>query len=282
MRLLLITLLSSCLSFAHASTVKQTVRPGVEARATYLAGAAGKPAVLLLHGFLQTRDFPTIATLTTGLNEAGYSVLAPTLSLNIPNRQKSLACEAIHRHSMDDTLTELDIWVRWLRSNGHRNVVLLGHSFGALQMLAYLSAQPDPAVKAFLAASLIEARTGNTARIAQLADMRQRARNRPNELVTASLSICKTYRTNPQDLLSYIVWDDKQTLAALKSLPVKTRLIVGDTDNRAGSGWIAALRHVHPDLVLLSGANHFMSGESEFDLLDSALEFLSTVGQAAR
>ena len=97
-----------------------------------------KPAVLLLHGFLQTRDFPTVATLARGLRDAGYPVLSPTLSLNIPNRSQSLACEAIHRHSLDDDIGEIARWVDWLKSHGHRSIVLIGHSFGSLQLLAYL------------------------------------------------------------------------------------------------------------------------------------------------
>jgi len=123
---------------AHAAIVRLEMRPGIDASAEYLAGLRNKPAVLLLHGFLQTREFPTVATLARGLQDAGYPVLTPTLSLGIPNRAQSLACEAVHRHSLDEDVAEIARWVDWLKSHGHRSIVLIGHSFGSMQLLAYL------------------------------------------------------------------------------------------------------------------------------------------------
>lgn len=90
MRLYLFCLLISVFpAAAHAAVAQQEMRPGIPASADYLSGEPGKPAVLLLHGFLQTRDFPTVATLARGLQDAGYTVLAPTLSLNIPTARKA-------------------------------------------------------------------------------------------------------------------------------------------------------------------------------------------------
>src|SRR5512134_1452298 len=101
MRILLLCLLISVFpSVAGAVVVQQDMRPGIPANAEYLIGERSKPAVLLLHGFLQTREFATVATLARDLQDEGYTVLAPTLSLSIPNRERSLACEAVHRHSM--------------------------------------------------------------------------------------------------------------------------------------------------------------------------------------
>ncbi len=142
MRAFLVCLLISMFpAAAQAAIVQLEVRPGITASAEYLIGERSKPAVLLIHGFLQTREFPTVATLARGLQDASYTVLSPTLSLNIPSRTQSLACEAVHKHSMDEDVDEIGRWVRWLKSNGHRDIVLLGHSFGSLQLLAYLSEQ---------------------------------------------------------------------------------------------------------------------------------------------
>ena len=171
---LICLLLSAFPAWAHAAIVQLQVRPGIHASAEYLDGQRDKPAILLLHGFLQTRDFPTVATLARGLRDAGYPVLSPTLSLNIPNRSQSLACEAVHRHSMDDDIGEITRWVNWLKSRGHRSIVLIGHSFGSLQLLAYLDAKPDRAVKGYFGASLIETRIGKTPR-APLIDAAERS-----------------------------------------------------------------------------------------------------------
>ncbi|OYW25521.1 MAG: alpha/beta hydrolase [Hydrogenophilales bacterium 12-63-5] len=265
---------------AHATIVQQEMRPGIPANAEYLIGQRSKPAVLLLHGFLQTRD-PTVATLGRGLQDAGYTVLLPTLSLNIPNRMQSLACEAVHKHSMDDDVAEIGRWVDWLKSHGHRSIVLVGHSFGSLQLLAYLSTHPDPAIKAYIGASLVEAQIGTTSRQALIAQLEAQIQNKQRTLVTQSLSFCRKYTSTPDGLLSYVRWDQPRLLTALKQVPTSVQLIMGDADGMLGQGWLKALQHVQVPMVIVHGGSHFMDGEHEFDLLDHTLKFLEAHQQGS-
>ncbi|MHB1077110.1 alpha/beta fold hydrolase [Thiobacillus sp.] len=266
---------------AHATIVQQEMRPGIPANAEYLIGQRSKPAVLLLHGFLQTREFPTVATLGRGLQDAGYTVLLPTLSLNIPNRMQSLACEAAHKHSMDDDVAEIGRWVGWLKSHGHRSIVLVGHSFGSLQLLAYLSTRPDPAIKAYIGASLIEAQIGTTSRQALITQLETQIQNKQRTLVTQSLSFCRKYPSTPEGLLSYVRWDQPRLLTVLKQLPTRVQLIMGDADGMLGQGWLKALQHVQVPMVIVHGGSHFMDGEHEFDLLDHTLKFLEAHQQGS-
>mgnify|MGYP000318310119 CR=1 FL=1 len=67
---LLCLLISLFPASIYAAVVQQEMRPGIGANADYMAGARGKPAVLLLHGFLQTRDFQTVASLARSDAEA--------------------------------------------------------------------------------------------------------------------------------------------------------------------------------------------------------------------
>lgn len=266
-------------AWADAAMIQLEMRPGITASAEHLAGQRGKPAILLLHGFLQTRDFPTVTTLARGLQDTGYTVLSPTLSLGIPNRKQSLACEAVHRHSMDDDVGEIARWIDWLKSRGHRSIVLVGHSFGSMQLLAYLATRPDPAVKAYIGASLIEAQIGTTSRASLLADLENRVRQRQHQLVSRSLSFCRTYRSPAAGLLSYARWDQARVLAALRESPVGVQLIMGDADPMLESNWIRALEHIGTPMVIVRGANHFMDGEHEFDLLEHTLGFLERLRQ---
>ncbi|MEW6119533.1 MAG: alpha/beta fold hydrolase [Pseudomonadota bacterium] len=282
MRLALLCLLFWLLSGAQAAVVTQTLRPGIVASASYLVGDRDKPAVLLLHGFLQTREFPTVATLAGGLHDSGYTVLSPTLSLNIPMRAQSLACEAIHKHNLGEDVDEIARWVLWLKKQGHSTIVLAGHSFGSLQLLAYLSGRPDAAVKGYIGASLIGTQIGNTLdRRMLIAQLEEQVRSTPRALVSQPLSFCRKYTSTPSDLLSYVRWDQARTLAALKQIRLQTRLIMGDADGMAGHNWIKALQHVQARMVLVKGANHFMDGEHEFDLLEHTLEFLEHIGGAS-
>lgn len=280
MRAFLFCLLVSLLPApAHAATVQLEMRPGILAGAEYLGGREDRPVVLLLHGFLQTRGFATVATLARGLHDAGYSVLSPTLSLGIPSRKKSLACEAVHAHSLDDDVAEIARWVSWLTSKGHRSIVLVGHSFGSMQLLAYLAGRPDPAVTAYIGTSLVEAQVGDTVRSALIEQLERQLRNNDRTLVTRRLSFCQTYRSTPQALLSYMRWDQARTLAALKRSPVTTQLIMGDADELLGQDWIKSLAGVRVPMGIVQGANHFMDGEHEFDLLEHTLAFLERAPQ---
>jgi pimeloyl-ACP methyl ester carboxylesterase len=277
---LLCLLLSALPASVHASIAQLEMRPGITASAEYLAGQHDKPAVLLLHGFLQTREFPTVAILARGLHDAGYSVLSPTLSLGIPDRAQSLACEAVHTNSLDDDAAEIAHWVVWLKAHGHRSIVLVGHSFGSLQLMAYLTNHPDTAVKAYIGASLIEAQIGKTARAPLVADLENRVQKKQGDLVAQSLSFCHKYLSTPESLLTYVRWDQAHLMAALKQSPVSVRLIMGDSDEMLGRNWIKTLQHVRIPMVIVKGANHFMDGEHEFDLLDHTLTFLEPVQQA--
>jgi len=282
MRAFLICLLFSALpAWAQAAIVELKMRPGIIASAEYLAGQRNKPAVLLLHGFLQTREFPTVATLARGLHDAGYSVLSPTLSLGIPRRKQSLACEAVHRHSLDDDIAEISLWAGWLKSRGHHSIVLVGHSFGSLQLLAYLEAHPDKTLSAFIGASLIESQVDTPSRPALVTELESQAANKQRTLVTHALSFCKKYTSTPGDLLTYVRWDQSRTLAALKASPVSVLLIMGDQDEMLGRDWIKALKHVQTPMVIVAGANHFMDGEHEFDLVEHTLNHLERIQKAA-
>lgn len=278
MRILLFLLFGVLLpSLSRAELVEQTMRPGVAATADYVAGDRAKPAVLLLHGFLQTREFPTVVAVARSMQEAGYTTLSPTLSLGIPGRKQSLPCEAVHRHTMEDDVDEIARWVKWLKARGHKAVVMFGHSFGSLQLLAYLQHAADPAIKAYVGASLIEAQTGTLARAPLIADLESRVRSGQHALVTHPLSFCGKYVSTPAGLLSYARWDQPRTLAALKKVPMKKRLIMGDADPMLAPGWLTALGHVEVPIAMVKDANHFMDGLHEFDLIEQTLVFLDTL-----
>ncbi|MDP3420462.1 MAG: DUF1749 domain-containing protein, partial [Thiobacillus sp.] len=84
-------LVPSAPAFARAGgDVEARLTSGMVVGASYHPGRKQLPAVLILHGFLQTREFRTVATMGNSLHDAGYTVLLPTLSLNIPNRRQSL------------------------------------------------------------------------------------------------------------------------------------------------------------------------------------------------
>ena len=260
-----------------AEIVSLDVGGQVEAVADYRVRDADKPAVLVLHGFLQTRSFSTVARLTDALTDAGYTTLTPTLSLGIHRRVQSLACEAIHTHRMESDVAEIAMWVDWLVAQGHREVMLVGHSTGSVTELAYLAGEPNPAVQRAVLVSLVpfgEARLNyETEAMAQRA--RQALAEGRDSLDSFGLAYCREYPARPSAFLSYYDWSNARITRALGKVGTPLVVIVGTNDQRMTATWFQALDASGADVVRIEGANHFFDDMYEFDLLDATLEALA-------
>ncbi len=269
-------LIMCCLAWAaRGETVELALSDKITARADYRKGAANKPAVLMLHGFLQTYEFPTIHRLAESLADAGHTVLTPNLSLGVPHRRQSLACEAIHTHTMQEAGREIDAWLKWLKPRHSGPIVLLGHSFGRAEILAYLSKRPDPAITRMIGVSIVEGRVKLTPPQTEklITDLRLAVKTGSPRLVNHSFSFCQKFQSTPASLLSYLEWTPQRVLEASARLPLPSLFIMGENDDRLGPGWVEQLDKRNR-VKVIPGANHFMDGNHEFDLLDVVLDEL--------
>lgn len=247
------------------------VKPGaMVARAEFRPGDPDKPVVLLLHGFLQTHDFPIIHQLAEGLASEGYGVLAPTLTLGVTHRRQSLACEAVHTHDMDGATAEISAWIDWLKALDPKAIVLVGHSLGSINLLAYAAGRPDPAVRKFIGISIIEGiwNRKDVAREHEIARLRERIRAGDRAPASYPFSFCKTFRAAPDSLLSYLEWTPDRILKTASRTRAPFVFIMGGRDERLGPDWLDRLRATRARVRVIEGANHFMDGAYEFDLLD--------------
>ncbi len=262
---------------AHAQPVELVMPNRLAAKAEYIKGNPDQPAVILLHGFLQTHEFPTIHSLMEGIAQSGYTVLAPTLTLGVPHRQQSMACEAIHTHTLEDVTGEIGTWVKWLKARHGGAIILLGHSLGSVEALAYLSERPDPAITRFIGVSLIDGQLrmppADTAKF--LSELRHAVHTGEPRVVTHQFSFCRKYQATPASLLSYVEWTQQKVLAASARLPIPSLFIMGGRDERIDNNWVDKLK-AHNRVTVIPGANHFMDGEHEFDLLDLVLAELKS------
>ncbi len=271
---------AACFS-GHANAYEETipVPGGHRASADYHPGQTGKLAVLVLHGFLSTRDFLTVSNLANALADSGYTVLAPNLTLGVNLRMVGLPCEAIHTHSLADDLTEINLWVEWLVNHGHKKIVLVGHSFGSLQGLLYILEYKNPAIKKLVAASLLdmESEIGEATAQAQIKKAQALVAKNDSQLGEYQVSYCKKYVAPPKAFLSYASWTRQRVLHAILQTHVPVQVILGGSDSRMGNGWPEVLRKNGVALQVIAGANHFFSNEQEFDLLDSVLASVRSV-----
>jgi len=261
----------------NAETIEQKLGNGLIATAEYHQGENKAPAILIIHGFLQTRESPTVANLFTALADAGYSVLAPTLSLGISHRKQSLACEAIHSHSMQVDLKEIDLWSRWLAKMASRKVILIGHSAGSVFQLAYLGGYPVDHIKNGILISLsyfgVAAASHETE--ADGLRARQHLKRGNMELGKYGLSYCKEYVTTAGNYLSYYDWQQKKLLTTMQKIKKPVTVIIGGSDQRISGSWVSSLKRTSSRIVTIEGAGHFFDNQYEFHLHEAIETILS-------
>lgn len=269
----LLALMLPAEAFAGSARMAIPVGPGLTAEADYWPGEADRPAVLILHGFLVTREFSTVRRLAEALADEGYSVLTPTLSLGLNRRQQSLACEAMHTHSMEQDLAELRAWVHWLRERSGKAPVLVGHSAGGVQLAALVAGEPPVEAAGAILVSL--SYFGEEQGAEEVARLRARARADQAGLGEAmrhyALTYCRSYVTTPANLLSYLDWDRDRLRQALLDSAVPVTVIYGDRDQRIDMAWIEQLGQGGVTVRAVAGANHFFDLAHEFDLLDEVM-----------
>lgn len=267
-----------CAQAAETTTVVELeVAPKIRASAEYRPGSPQAPAVLLLHGFLQTRDSPVIYKLADALHAAGYTVLAPTLSLRIDLRRQSLDCDALHLHAMDEDVRELGTWVDWLAQRHPGPVVLLGHSSGAVQVLDYLSGSPSPAVSRAILLSLVYFGPASSGRetALDLEHARTRLDSGGEEIDVYHLSYCDKYPAPPAPYLSYLRWNRATVLEAIGRVHTPIEAMFGSVDGASPPGWPEAVAAAGARLEIVEGGDHFFRDFAEFELTDLVLRSLA-------
>jgi len=264
-----------CLLFLAASSSAQPVSltspSGTALLADYLPGERQANPVLLLHGFLQTHQFPTVSRLASALNDSGYTVLSPTLSLGLSNRKQSLSCEAIHTHSLDTDVAELKLWIDWLRQKTGKPVTLIGHSSAGPVILKYMDDHNAHLVDrtilislSYFASGPISNETPEHARRAARALAQQ-----TDPLDSYALSYCKNYPTTASAFLSYYRWNQARVSRVVKKFNDRIAIIIGTGDKRVASDWLKQLQAQNSHVIPIQGAGHFFDQAYEFDLLDT-------------
>ena len=268
----------------YAETLKLQSPDGKFLIAAHLRGDVKRPAILVLHGFLQSFQFQTTENIINNLSSLGYTIVGPNLSLGISGRLQSMQCQAPHSHTFDDDLREIDFWVGWLRKQGHASVILVGHSWGSQHVLGYTETRPKTPVAAVIAVSLVRAEQAAPVRAKQIAKAQGRAARRDLSLQPYALSFCKTFMGTPRSYLSYAHWDDQRVIDSLtrlqeRKLPVYA--VIGSQDKRLDDEWVQELRRHATQVTVIEGANHFFSSFHEFDLSDRLEAILAQIGAPA-
>lgn len=279
--MLLLGLMLSFISLpSRATIVELKVQPNnLIATAEFKSGKADMPAVILIHGFLQTRESPTIRRLADELSNIGYTTLTPTLTLGVSRRSQSLGCEAIHTHTMQSDSKETEEWISWLTAKGYKNIVLVSHSRASTQLLHYLSGKPAASVKKGILLSFVDDdfRAINDKKQEMTAFAQQKSKNADKSLYPFKTSFCNKYMSTADGYLSYFDSSRSKALKTLKASKRPVDIIFGGMDDRMGKDWPDMLKAAGQHVTIIKEGNHFFDDLAEFELLETVSKSLSTL-----
>ena len=272
----LLALVMPMAALAGSARMQLLVAPDLAAEADYWPGAADMPAVLILHGFLQTREFPTVRRLAESLADEGFSVLTPSLSLGLHSRRQSLACQAVHTHSLQQDVAELAAWTMWLAGRTGKAPVVIKHGTGGLLLAAMLeSHQADVEQALLISVTAFGQVPGGDAVEIQRARAAESVAAGDEEIGIFSLGYCREYATTARAFLSYIEWDRERLQQALLATTVPVTVIFGDKDEPLERAWLDSLALGGVELRAVVGADHFFDLAHEFDLLDEVVKVIT-------
>jgi len=260
----------------YASIQELSLPNGLVVTADFRQGSSTAPALIVLHGFLSTRNFLTVSSLIDSLANDNFTVLAPNLSLGVNKRNKTLACEAIHTHDINSDIEEINLWVDFLHRFGYKNIVLIGHSYGSLHGLLYLKLHPKKGIKKLIATSLVDVEhvVGKEKSESQISLARLQVRNNDHGLHEYQVSYCKKYTAPAAAFLTYATWSQNEILATIAKVKTPLEIILGANDRRMGANWPNLLRKNGVKTQVIENANHFFNNAQEIDLLESVLSAL--------
>lgn len=280
-KLLLFSLcLFSLNSFAKTIEIKISEGSPI-AKARYSEGNENQPALLFLHGYLATHQFPLIQNLQDYFNFEGYTTLAPTLSLQVPARDNSLNCNSLHLHTLAQDLAEIEGWVNWLKEKGHQEIVLIGHSAGSIQLLELAATRSGSEIKKIILTSLLflDPDEFNINKL-DIEKAGQKIIQNDFSPDTYSFIFCiDNYLATPESFLSYLPLTQQRVLDNLANIKIPTFVIMGSKDDRLGQpveDWIKQLNQTSGKIFVIENANHFFSGEHEYILQHRLQKIIET------
>jgi len=247
--------------------------------------------ILITHGMQAHNNMETLAYLRSLLKEKGYNTLAINLSLGLDNRHGFYDCTKPSTHKVDDAVGEIGAWVAWLRGQGAKKIVLLGHSRGGAQTALFAAEHDDPLVRAVILMAPAASDQAEEAREYQerygkpLAPILARAEalvkaGKGNTLLehVPYLALCKDTSATAASFVSYYGPDPRRnTINLLPKIKKPTLIFVAGDDqivkglDRKAAPFVDGKRI---RLKVIPGSDHFFRDLWMDDAVDAMVAFL--------
>lgn len=150
---------------------------------------------VILHGTMSHHRQETVVALQRNLKDRGIASLAVTLSLGVDDRNGPRACDVLHDYALAGAQRELGQWIAWLKTQGVREVDLIGFSRGGAQIAAFARDLPSVGRVALMAPAFAsnaeQAAAYQRAFGHALAEPLEAARKQPLQKQTVDFLLCK-------------------------------------------------------------------------------------------
>ncbi len=247
--------------------------------------------VLVLHGLFGHNKIEIIETSQRALLDNGRSSLAITLSMGINDRHGFIDCGIDHRHLQTNAMDEIQTWINWLKSRDVTDVVLMGHSRAANQIMVYAVEQKDPVVKHLLFLAPSTSRSSRTVFVRRYGDHFDQALQQAQEMITVGKGeqimkktdfvFCPQANVTANSFASYYSPEAdariRNFVSYLPRLSVPTLIINGTEDERQPHIEKNVKPYIDGKLIHLSnieGAGHFFLDFNIDEAMEAAVEFL--------
>ncbi len=249
------------------------------------------PVVLMTHGTLGHNRMEIISTLQELFKENGVSSLAINLSLGLQNRNSAMYdCATPHTHKHSDAVGEISAWVEWLRFEGIKNIVLLGHSRGGNQTAWYAAERSAPVISKVI---LVAPQVWSADRAAGNYNKRygkslEAVLGEANALVKSGKGrqimkhtdflYCKDTSVTAEAFAGYYQPDERlDTPFLVEKIKQPVLLFIGSED-KVVEGLQKKLQKLsrtdHLSIEIMDGADHFFRDLYAEDLVERAVEFI--------
>jgi len=249
------------------------------------------PTVLITHGTLYHNKSELSTVLQELFLENGVSTLAINLGLGLNDRHGPYDCTTPHTHKHEDAVSEIGAWVGWLKEQGVKQVVLLGHSRGGNQTAWFAAEHDDPVIRQVI---LIAPQTWSPEAAARdyeesygkpLAPVLKKAADlvaagQPKNLMEhMDFIYCRDTTASAAAVVSYYAPDPrKDTPYLLPQIKKPLLVFVGTEDQviKELDEQLAPLAEAGSiDLEVMDGADHFFRDLYAEDLVERAIEFIN-------
>jgi pimeloyl-ACP methyl ester carboxylesterase len=247
------------------------------------------PVVLMTHGTLAHNRMEIMATLQELFLEREITTLAINLSLGLSNREGMYDCAVPHSHKHTDALDEIGLWLGWLKQQGVKSVVLLGHSRGGNQTAWFAAERDDAAIsKVVLIAPQVWDEEKNAKGYQKsygkaLAPLLAKAEKLVAEgrgdtmLSPVDFIYCPQSSVTANAFVSYYRPDQRMDTPTLLKQIDKPVLLFAGSEDTVVKGLIEKMEGLDKENVgfeVIDGADHFFLDLYAEELADMAAEFI--------